>query len=165
MHPHAVALACHWLTRTRKHSALRYNINRVHYPCTVCKFSVCNNHKAILCDICQNWTHLKCTPFTCEEYIALSNTNEDWFCSVCLATLFPFNHFEDDTDFFFALFDFNFEGNFDPELLKQKVFNPFFDDPETSHLLMNSNLDPNPNFFYRKFRITFELHISNLFRI
>ena len=27
------------------------------------------------------------------------------------------------------------------------MFNPFFDDPETSHLLMNSNLDPNPNFF------------------
>ena len=78
----------------------------IKYPCTVCKFSIRNSHKAILCDICQNWTHLKCTPFTCEEYIALSNTNEDWFCSVCLATLFPFNHFEDDTDFFFALFDF-----------------------------------------------------------
>ena len=96
-------------------------------------------------------------------YLILTKIN--WFCSFCLATLFPFNHFEDDTDFSFALFDFNFEGNFDPELLKQKVFNPFFDDPETSHLLMNSNLDPNPNFFYPKFRITFELHISNLFRI
>ena len=108
----------------------------------MCKFSVRNSHKAILC------THLKCTPFTCEEYSALSNTNEDWFCSVCLATLFPFNHFEDDTDVFFALFGFNCEGNFHPELLiKQKVFNPFFDDPETSHLLMNSNLDSNPIFF------------------
>ena len=81
----------------------------------MCKFSVRNSHKAILRDICQNWAHLKCTPFTCEEYIALSNTNEDWFCLVCLTTLFPFNHFEDDTDFFFALFNFNFEGNFDPE--------------------------------------------------
>ena len=27
------------------------------------------------------------------------------------------------------------------------MVNPFFDDPETSHLLMNCNLDPNPNFF------------------
>lgn len=27
-HPHAVALAYHWLTRTRKHSALRYNIDK-----------------------------------------------------------------------------------------------------------------------------------------
>ena len=26
-------------------------------------------------------------------------------------------------------------------------FKPFFDDPETSHLLMNSNLDPDANFF------------------
>ena len=75
------------------------------YPCTVGKFSVRNYHKAILCNICQNWTHLKCTHFTCEEYTALSNTNEDnWFCSVCLATLFPFHHFLDDTDFFFADF-------------------------------------------------------------
>ena len=31
----------------------------IKYPCTVCKFSVLNNHKAILCDICQNWTHLR----------------------------------------------------------------------------------------------------------
>ena len=33
------------------------------------------------------------------------------------------------------------QGNFDAELLKQKKSSPFFDDPETSHLLMNSNLD------------------------
>ena len=29
----------------------------------------------------------------------------------------------------------------------QKMFNPFSDDYETSHLLMNSKLDPYPNFF------------------
>ena len=120
----------------------------------------------MFCDMCQNWINLKCTPFTCEEYIALSSTNKDWFCLVCLPTLFPFNHFEDDTDFFFfSLIDFNFEGNFDPKHLKQKMFNPFFDDSETSHLLMNSNLYPNPNFFYLKFRIAFELHIANFFKI
>ena len=39
------------------------------------------------------------------------------------------------------------EGNFDPELLRQNVFNPFFDDPEISYLLLNCNLDPNPNIF------------------
>ena len=80
-------------------------------------------------------------------YIALSYTNEDQFCSVCLATLLPLNHFEDDTDFFFALFELTSEGNFDSELLKQKVFIPFFDDPETSHLLLSSDLDSHPNFF------------------
>ena len=55
---------------------------------TVCKLSVLNSHKAILCDICQNWTHLKCTPFTCEECIALSNTKEDWFCWFVLPLYF-----------------------------------------------------------------------------
>ena len=28
VHPHAVALAYYWLTHTRKHSALRYNIDK-----------------------------------------------------------------------------------------------------------------------------------------
>ena len=34
----------------------------------------------------------------------IPNGITDWFCSVCLATLFPFHHFLDDTDFFFADF-------------------------------------------------------------
>jgi len=28
------------------------------FPCTVCKFNVHNNHRAIFCDSCHNWTHL-----------------------------------------------------------------------------------------------------------
>ena len=76
----------------------------------------------------------------------MSKSSDDWYCSACLASIFPFNHFDNDIDFFFALYDFNFQGDFDTELLKQKKFNPFFDDPETSHLLMNSNLDPDANF-------------------
>ena len=78
----------------------------------------------------------------------MSKSSDDWYCSACLAIIFPFNHFDNDIDFFFALYDFNFQGDFDTELLKQKKFNPFFfDDPETSHLLMNSNLDLDANFF------------------
>ena len=44
-------------------------------------------------------------------------------------------------------FGFNSQGDFDTDLLKQKNFNPFFDAPETSHLLLNSNLDPDTDFF------------------
>ena len=58
-----------------------------------------------------------------------------------------FNHFDNDSDFFFALYNFNFPGDFDTELLKQKKCKPFFDDPETSHILMNSSLDPDANCF------------------
>ena len=117
------------------------------FPCTVCRFNVHNNHQAIFCDSCHNWTHLGCSPFTRLEYSAMSKSSDDWYCSACLASIFPFNHFDNDIDFFFALYDFNFQGDFDTESLKQKKFNPFFDDPETSHPPMNSNLDPDANFF------------------
>ena len=77
----------------------------------------------------------------------MSQSSDDWYCSTSLANIFPFNHFDNDIDFFFALYDFNFQGDFDTELLQQKKFNPFFDDPETSRPPMNSNLDPDANFF------------------
>ena len=114
-------------------------------PCSICKFNVHNNHKAIFCDICQFWTHLKCTSFSSAEYIALSNSPEDWFCPSCIAELFPFNQL-DDTDFYFALYDFN-SCCFDSEHLKDKCFNPFLDDPDSRHLLLNSDIDPNLNVF------------------
>ena len=55
----------------------------------------------------------------------MSKSSDDWYCSACLASIFPFYHFDNDIDFFFALYDFNFQGDFDTELLKQKKFNPF----------------------------------------
>jgi len=96
------------------------------FPCTVGKLNVHNNHRAIFCDSCHNWAHLKCSSFTRLEYSAMFKSNDGWFCSTCLASIFPFNHFDNDIDFLFALFDFNSLGNFDTGLLKQKNFNPFF---------------------------------------
>ena len=115
------------------------------FPCTVCRFNVHNNHQAIFCDSCHNWTHLGCSPFTRLEYSAMSKSSDDWYCSACLASIFLFNHFDNDIDFFFALYNFNFQGDFDAESLKQKKFNPFL--MTLRHLLMNSNLDPDANFF------------------
>ena len=77
------------------------------FPYTVCKFNVHNNHRAIFCDSCHNWTHLKCTPFTSLEYIATSKSNDDWYYSTCLASILSFNHFDSDIDFFSALYDFS----------------------------------------------------------
>ena len=117
------------------------------YPCSVCHFNVHNNHKAIFCDICHLWTHLKCTSFSLNDYTNLANSTEPWFCSSCLSTIFPFNHFENDTDFYFSIFDFNSTPCFDSELLKNKCFNPFLDDPDSRHLLLNSDIDPDSNIF------------------
>ena len=92
-----------------------YKNNKSKFPCTVCRFNVHNNHQAIFCDSCHNWTHLGCSPFTRLEYSAMSKSSDDWYCSACLASIFPFNHFDNDIDFFFALYDFNFQGDFGTE--------------------------------------------------
>ena len=134
------------------------------FPCTVCRFNVHNNHRAIFCDscLCHNWTHLGCTPFTRLEYSTMSKSSDEWYCSTCLTSIFPFNHFNNDIDFLFVLYDFNFQDDFDTELLKQKKFNPFFNDPETSHLLMSSILDPDANFFVANSQLLFTASIYPL---
>ena len=70
-------------------------------PCSICKFRVHKNHKAIFCNICHLWTHLKCTPLSLSEYNDLTHFHDDWYCPSCLSDTFPFNHFDSDTDFYF----------------------------------------------------------------
>ena len=47
-------------------------------PCSICKFRVHNNHKAILCNICHLWTQLKCTLLSLSEYNDLTHSHDDW---------------------------------------------------------------------------------------
>lgn len=112
-------------------------------PCSVCKFRVLKNHKAIFCNICHLWTHLKCTPLSLSEY-KISLSKDDWFCPNCLSETFPFNHYVNDTDFFFALLDLS-PDNFDSSFFESKYFNPFIGDPDTYKLFHNLDLDPDLN--------------------
>ena len=38
------------------------------YPCSLCGKSVMSNQKAIQCDNCDLWAHIKCDGTTVEEY-------------------------------------------------------------------------------------------------
>ena len=113
--------------------------------CSICKFRVHNNHKAIFCNVCHLCTHLKCTPLSLSEYNDLTHSHDDWYCPRCLADMFPFNHLDSDTDFYFAFLDLQFSVNFDGSLLGAKYFNPFLEDPDTYQLLHNSDPDPDIN--------------------
>ena len=112
--------------------------------CSICQFSGHNNHRAIFCNCCHHWTHLKCTHFSLCDYNDLTNSDEAWFCPPCLAIIFPLNHMEDDLDYYFSLYDFQ-TTSFDVEVLKTKCFNPFLDDSDSRHLLINSDIDPDSN--------------------
>ena len=52
--------------------------------CPVCKKKVLRNHRAISCDICQKWCHIKCGRVTPRVYREMQNTEHfDWSCPFC----------------------------------------------------------------------------------
>lgn len=62
--------------------------------CKHCTKPVKDNCRAIQCNICQQWLHLKCTVLSVKEYNHLSQCDEEWFCSYCNSSIFPFYHLD-----------------------------------------------------------------------
>lgn len=56
---------------------VHYNPGPINYPCTYC------NKKALQCDFCDDWTHLKCTSLSLNEYNTLSISDDCYFCHLC----------------------------------------------------------------------------------
>lgn len=52
------------------------------YPCGTCKYAVSEKQRAILCDTCNFWTHLKCiNAMTVQQYKVLGGSDDPWYCS------------------------------------------------------------------------------------
>jgi hypothetical protein len=58
------------------------NPGDVKNPCSVCAKSVAKNHRAILCDSCQLWCHIRCG--------GVSPATFSWICSTCICRALPF---------------------------------------------------------------------------
>ena len=71
-------------------------LKNINYPCGICEKSVRINQKAIICDTCSLWTHIKCDGTSVNEYEELQNNDNDfsWHCLVCRirlsCSIFPF---------------------------------------------------------------------------
>ena len=61
------------------------------FPCISCNKNVNKNHKAVQCDICDGWIHLKCNYFNNNDYKYLQNSNEPFFCIKCIEANIPFS--------------------------------------------------------------------------
>lgn len=66
---------------------IEVNPGPIKFPCQNCAKPVKSNQKAIQCDFCDIWVHLKCTRLTTEEYRILENSDETYFCEVCIDRL------------------------------------------------------------------------------
>ena len=61
------------------------------FSCKNCKNNVTNSSKAIQCDLCDSWVHIKCNDLNYIDYKFLQNSNDPWFCISCCSEIFPFS--------------------------------------------------------------------------
>ncbi|XP_031559454.1 uncharacterized protein LOC116295689, partial [Actinia tenebrosa] len=62
--------------------------NSTNTLCSVCMKTVAKTHRAIECDLCFKWCHIKCGGVSPTEYRNLQNTlNFAWTCPTCILDL------------------------------------------------------------------------------
>ena len=66
------------------------NTCKIHKYCKICTKYCRINQKSIKCDICSHYIHLKCTPFTVNQYDRVINSNEVYYCAQCVRETLPF---------------------------------------------------------------------------
>ena len=65
--------------------------------CTICSKKVAKNHKAIACDLCNCWIHIKCNQLSTSDYEKFKlNPNWNFTCLSCNRLNFPFMALNDD---------------------------------------------------------------------
>ena len=69
-----------------------YTPNNLKFPCSICNKNVLNNQKAIQCDLCNLWYHIKCDGTSLETYNDLMLSQDDvWHCLVCKVKFHHYN--------------------------------------------------------------------------
>lgn len=114
--------------------------------CPNCKRIVRDHCRAIECDFCANWFHLKCTTLSLKDYNYLTVSQELWLCKDCRNTIFPFNNL-DESDLKKLSFNSNTNCNCSQNLVMEHLLElPQF---EAISSLINvpflSNSDPEVN--------------------
>ena len=75
------------------------NITYPKFPCRICVKNVSDKDKAVQCDLCELWVHIKCNNLNYLDYRYLQNSNESWYCIECCSTIFPFNSLSSNKNF------------------------------------------------------------------
>ena len=70
---------------------IEINPGPIKNPCAICLKPVASRHKAVSCDSCNLWAHIKCTSMSTEDYKALqTKDNFNFVCARCLQCELPF---------------------------------------------------------------------------
>ena len=75
------------------------NINHPKFPCRICAKNVHDKDKAVKCEPCELWIHIKCNKLNYFDHRYLQNCDESWYCIDCCSTIFPFNSLSSNKNF------------------------------------------------------------------
>ena len=75
------------------------NIKHPKFLCRICTKNVHDKDKAVQCDLCELWIHIKCNNLNYLDYRYLQNCDESWYCIDCCSTIFPFNSLSNNKNF------------------------------------------------------------------
>ena len=78
----------------------------VKFPCKICEKSVAENLKAVCCNTCNIWVHIKCNKISTNIYNILKKKNTSWCCIKYSRGVFPFSKL-DNTNFLTRITDKN----------------------------------------------------------
>ena len=62
------------------------------FPCSTCHKNVNKNHRAVCCDSCDLWIHIKCNYLDLTDYNKLKNDPLPFFCINCIKDNLPFTN-------------------------------------------------------------------------
>ena len=75
------------------------NITYPKFLWRICVKNVSDKDKAVQCDLCELWVHIKCNNLSNLDYRYLQNSNESWYCIECCSTILPFNSLSSNKNF------------------------------------------------------------------
>ena len=119
--------------------ASRNNASNVAVFCTACnKIIQSTNTRRVLCNICKQWRHLKCTSFL--------TTDIDPICPKCVDEIFPFCQIIDDNVYKAAICNYQDQSVIDFSLLNEikLEFTHTFASPA---LVTDDDLDADTNYY------------------
>lgn len=117
--------------------------------CFLCNNQIRHNDKTLHCKCCNHDTHVGCSVFSDEDYVSMCNVvNDVWFCTECIAGVFPFSCIVDDDELVKYL------HTTDDQLLTYKVQNADHLKLQTPSLTFDKDFDADRNYLKYNFNET-----------
>ena len=89
--------------------------------CNTCFKKIQSFSIQIKCTICHDKYHMKCLSLNRSDICE----TEMWYCPPCLQSIFVYNHYDEDQDFFAAVLEGILDHTFRLHEINSKVFSPF----------------------------------------